>query len=313
LGRSLIPPLINIRGHAAPETREATQRAQFLIEQSESLGEHPDDPLLLFAVLYSSWVAKVVEFNGGACRDLAAQFLALAKKEGTAAPLIVGHRMAGMSLSGTGELTRARVHYGKALTLYDPAEHRPLATRFGQDLRVQNLMQRSLTTWMLGYANAAQADVRQALTDAREIGQAGTLMVVLCITGMTHVLCGNFSAVEAQSDEVIQLAKEKVSPIWGAFGTLNKCCASHLCDRNAEAIQMITTGMAAYRATRATIYLPFFLSHLSLAYARVGQLDHGLKSINEAMTTVEKPEKDGAKRRLLASRAKSRCSRSTRT
>ena len=137
-------------------------------------------PLLLFAVLYSSWIATVVQFNGGACRDLAAQFLALAKKDGTAAPLIVGHRMAGMSLSCTGELSRARSHYDKALALYDPTEHRRLATRFGQDLRVQNLMQRSLTMWMLGHPNAAQTDARQALTDAREIGQAGTLMVVLC-------------------------------------------------------------------------------------------------------------------------------------
>jgi len=284
---SLIPPLINIRGHAAPETREATQRAQLLIEQSEALGERPDDPLLLFAVLYSSWIATVVEFNGGACRDLAAQFLALAKKDGTAAPLIVGHRMAGMSLSCTGELSRARAHYDKALALYDPAEHRRLATRFGQDLRAQNLIQRSLTAWVLGYANAAQADVRQALADAREIGQAGTLMVVLCITGMTDVLCGNFSAAEVQSEEVIQLAKEKASPTWQGFGMMNKGCGLHLRDKNAEAIQMITAGMAVYRATRATVYLPFFLPHLSLAYARLGQLDEASKCIIEATTAIE--------------------------
>jgi hypothetical protein len=31
--------------------------------------------------------------NGDACRNLAAQFLALAKKDGTAAPLVVGYRM----------------------------------------------------------------------------------------------------------------------------------------------------------------------------------------------------------------------------
>jgi predicted ATPase/class 3 adenylate cyclase len=285
---SLIPALINVRGHAAPETREATQRARFLIEQSEARGEHPDDPLLLFTVLYSSWVAKLVEFNGGACRDLAAQFLALAKKDGTAAPLIVGHRMAGMSLSGTGALTRARAHYDKALALYNPAEHRRLATRFGQDLRVQNLQQRSLTAWMLGYPNAAQADARQALADARQISQASTLMVVLCITGMTHVLCGSFSAADTQSEEVIQLAKEKLSPIWRAFGMINKGCALRLCDRNAEAIQMITAGIAAYRATRATAYLPYFLSQLSLAYARVGRLDEASKCIIEATSTIEK-------------------------
>jgi predicted ATPase len=107
---SLIPALINIKGHAAPETREATQRARFLIEQSKALGEHPDDPLLLFAVLYSSWIANVVQFNGDACCDLAAHFLALAKKDGTPAPLIVGYRVAGHSLSYTGELTeRAQI------------------------------------------------------------------------------------------------------------------------------------------------------------------------------------------------------------
>jgi predicted ATPase len=252
------------------------------------LGEHPDDPLLLYTVLYSSWIAKFVEFDGGACRDLSAQFLALAKKDGSAAPLIVGHRMAGIALSYTGQLSRARAHYDKALALYDPIEHRPLATRFGQDLRVQNLMQRSLTMWMLGYPNAAQADVRQALADAREIGQAGSLMVALCHAGMIHVLCGSLLAAEAQSEEVIQLAKEKVSPIWKAFGMINMGCALHLCERDAEAIQMIPDGMAAYRATRATLLLPFFLSQLSLAYARVAQLDQASKSIIEATTTLEK-------------------------
>jgi predicted ATPase len=140
---------------------------------------------------------------------------------------------------------------------------------------------------MLGYPSAAQIDVREALTDAREIGQAGTLMVVLCVTGLTRVLCGSFSAAQAQSEEVIQLAKEKVSPIWGALGMMNKGCALHLCDRNAEAIQIITAGMAVYRATRAAVYLPFFLSQLSLAYARVRQLDEASKCIIEATTNIE--------------------------
>ena len=164
---ALIPPLINIRGHAAPETKEATLRARFLIEQSQARGEHPDDPLLLFTVLYSSWVASFVEIDGDACRNLAAQFLALAKKDGTAAPLVAGYRMMGNALSCTGDLVPARENYDKGLALYSPAEHRRLATRFGQDLRVGILIQRSVTMWMLGYPNAAQADVNQALADAR--------------------------------------------------------------------------------------------------------------------------------------------------
>ena len=105
--------------------------------------------------------------------------------------------------------------------------------------------------------------------------------------GLTRILCGNVSAANAQSDEVVLLAKEKVSPIWEGFGMMNKGCVLHLNDGNAEAIQMITAGMTIYRATRATVHLPFFLSRLSVAYARFGRLDEGSKCIVEALTATE--------------------------
>jgi predicted ATPase len=50
---------------------------------------------------------------------------------------------------------------------------------------------------------------------------------------------------------------------------------------------MITAGMTIYRATRATVHLPFFLSHLSVAYARFGRLDEASKCIVEALTATE--------------------------
>jgi hypothetical protein len=54
--------------------------------------------------------------------------------------------------------------------------HRPLATRFGLDSGVSILSFRSLAVWMLGYPEAGLADADRALKDAREIGQAATLM-----------------------------------------------------------------------------------------------------------------------------------------
>jgi predicted ATPase len=75
---ALINTLFHVKGYAAPETRAAADRARLLIEQAEALGEAPDDPLLLFSVLYAFWVANYVAFNGDIVRDLAAQFLAIA-------------------------------------------------------------------------------------------------------------------------------------------------------------------------------------------------------------------------------------------
>ena len=55
---ALINPLIHVKGYAAPETKAAVERARLLIEQAEALGEPPEDPLLLFSVLYGFWVAN---------------------------------------------------------------------------------------------------------------------------------------------------------------------------------------------------------------------------------------------------------------
>ena len=85
----------------------------------------------------------------------------------------------GTSLLLTGDIAEGRAHFDQAIALYDPAEHRPLATRFGQTSGWQFLSYRSLALWLLGYPEAALADADQALKDAREIGQAATLMVAL--------------------------------------------------------------------------------------------------------------------------------------
>ncbi len=71
---ALITPLIHVKGYAAPETKAAAERARLLIEQAEALGEPPEDPLLLFSVLFGVWAANVLAFNGDVCLDLAAHF-----------------------------------------------------------------------------------------------------------------------------------------------------------------------------------------------------------------------------------------------
>jgi hypothetical protein len=77
--------------------------------------------------------ASLVAFNAGALRDLTAQFLALAEKRRATVPLMVGHRLIGTSLLFTGDITEGRSHMDQAIALYDSAEHRLLATRFGQE------------------------------------------------------------------------------------------------------------------------------------------------------------------------------------
>ena len=73
-------PLLHVQGYAAPETRAAVERARLLIEQAEALGEPPEDPLLLFSVLYGFGSRTLSAFNGDVMRELAVAVLGAGRK-----------------------------------------------------------------------------------------------------------------------------------------------------------------------------------------------------------------------------------------
>jgi class 3 adenylate cyclase/predicted ATPase len=283
---ALITPIIHVKGYATVETKTAAEQARLLIEQAEALGEPPEDPLLLFSVLYAFWVANFVAFNGDVCRDLAAQFLVLAEKQRAKAPLMIGHRLMGTSLLIRGDITEGRAHLDQAIALYDPAEHRPLATRFGQDVGVAALSYRSWALWLLGYPEAALRDADDALKKAREIGQAASLMYALNHTTISYTLCGNHAEAASQAQELFALAEEKGAFFWKAAGMMRRGSVLALTGKASDANEMLISGITAYRSTGATGFLPLFLPQLARAHAELG-LKEAWRCIGEAMTAVE--------------------------
>jgi predicted ATPase len=283
---AIITPLMHVKGYAAPETKAAAEQARLLIEEAEALGEPPEDPLLLFSVLYGFWTASFVSFNGDAVRELADQFLTLAKKRRATVPLMIGHRMMG-SLLHRGDLGEGRAHLDRAIELYNPHEHRSLADRFGQDVRVAALSYRSWALWMLGYPDAALADASRAIEEAREIGQAASLMYALVHALLIHIQCGNFSIAKAQSDELIALASEKGALFWKAHGMLLQGFVLAVHGKIADAVRAITSGLTEWRSTGSTVFMPWCLSYLASAYAELGQSETAWRCIDEAITAVE--------------------------
>ncbi len=284
---ALANALMHTKGHAAAETKAAAEQARLLIEQAEALGEPPEDPLLLFSVLYAFWVANLVAFNGDAVRDLAAQFQALAEKQRTTAPLMIGHRLMGLSLLLAGDIAEGREHLDQAIALYDPAEHRPLATRFGQDVGVVILSFRSLALWLLGYPEAALRDADDALKNAREMGQAATLMYALGHAPIPYTLCGNYAAAAAHAQELVTLAEEKGALSWKANGIINQGSVLALTGRASDAIEMLSCGIGAFRATGATRWMPFYLLHSARAHAQLRQFEEAWRCIGEAMAAMK--------------------------
>ena len=80
------------------------------------------------------------------------------------------------ALALTGDLIGGKEHYDRALAIYDPAQHGLLTTRSGRDVGVTLLSFRASCVWQLGYPAASRNDAERAVKNARETGQATTLM-----------------------------------------------------------------------------------------------------------------------------------------
>jgi predicted ATPase len=286
---------------AAPVPLDSAERRQLTVMFCDLVGStalsarlDPEDLRRIISA-YHRCSAELIERNGGfvakymgdVMRELAAQFLALAEKQGAAVPLMVGHRNMGVSLLHTGDIEEALVHIDRAIALYDPAEHRQLATRFGQDVRVALLFYRSLGLWPLGFPEAALADADRAIREAREIGQAASLMAALTLTSLTHIHCGRYAIASVQLDEVITLASEKGALFWKIGGMLVKGCLLAVTGKASTAVPMITSGLGAWRQTGTSVWTPTYVLYLARAYAEFGEFDDASRSIGEAMTAVQ--------------------------
>ena len=125
--------------------------------------------------------------------------------------------------------------------------------QFGQDPVMSILSYRSWALWFLGCPEAALADADQALKHAREIGHAATLMYALFFTSFTHICCGNYATANALIDELASLADEKDAMSWKAFGTMLQGSLFALTGKASDAVQLINSGITAFRSTGATL------------------------------------------------------------
>ena len=125
---------------------------------------------------------------------------------------------------------------------FDPVAHRALATRFSQDHRVSVLPYRAFALWALGYPEAALADAERAISDARAIGQAATLMYALVNTSFyIHVTCGNYATANMHLDELVTLADEKGALLWKAIGMAQRGCVMALTGKHRMMISGLTS------------------------------------------------------------------------
>jgi predicted ATPase len=84
------------------------------------------------------------------------------------------------------------------------------------------------------------------------------------------------------------LAEKKAARFWTINRTLSQGFLFAVTGEPSNAVEMITSGIAALRATGYTHSMPWWLSHLAVAHVDLDQLDDAQRCIGEALDAIEK-------------------------
>jgi class 3 adenylate cyclase/predicted ATPase len=272
--------LIAAKGLAAPEVAGVYDRAHDLCAEV-------GDEQLLFAALCGQYWFRSQQGRLDKTLEIAQQVLSLAKKQEDPAPLLVGHRIVGTSLFHLGRLDEAQPQLECVQALYHPARHSFLASLYTFDPRVLSSLFLSWCLYCLGYCEQARARSDVCLRWAKEVSHPHTTAHALAGAATLSQLLRERGRVEEQSEKLVALASEQGFPFWLAIGRVLKGWAMAGAGDTTQGIAMLRSGLAAYQATGAELWAPYFLGLLAEACANTGQPDEGLSLVSEALAGVK--------------------------
>ena len=149
---ALAHALMHTKGYAAPETKASFKQARLYIEEAEAA--RTSLPTIHCCCSPSSSVSgsrTMWHSMGTWCATLRGSLWSLRRNKGQQSRLWLGIALREFPYCSRAAPPKAGHHLDQAIALYDPAEHRPLATRFGQDSGVASLTFRSwalMDSWL---------------------------------------------------------------------------------------------------------------------------------------------------------------------
>jgi tetratricopeptide (TPR) repeat protein len=164
--------LQTLKGHAAPETGDAYQRARELWEELGSPSEFLHVP-------FAQSVYHVFRSEISRSQLLAEDLLRLSRERNDAAGLVLGHLAVGRDLLFAGRFAAARSHFEEGLAVYDPLSHRSLVHHAGVHPHITSRALLGIVLFCLGFPDQALAQSNAAIVDAESLAHPLSLAASL--------------------------------------------------------------------------------------------------------------------------------------
>jgi tetratricopeptide (TPR) repeat protein len=272
-----------LKGWAAPEVWTSLHPALGL---AKSRSRHE----ALVPIYYGLYVNVLVQ--GRVAESLAWVNEMLASAEATGDPdlLIVGHRTACTTYFALGDFNQSREHGNRVVALYSEEKHRHLADMINTDPKTAVGIYVSLGTWMLGYPDQAVRACDAKDEHARRRGHPFDLAYALTIGAQVWDLRCEPEQLLVRVEETERLGRphslpfisEVVAQVYKGVAWLRAGCLT-------QGIPHLRGAMEKWNSNGAVIFMPNFRATLAEGIALSGDLDGGLRLIEDSLTQIARP------------------------
>jgi predicted ATPase len=277
---SLGPPLTALKGWAPPEMAVAYERAQ---ELCQNINDHSQ----LIPALWLLSVYRLGRSEHAEVDQLVARFFRLAQQAGDPALL----SMASLQVSPfyQGKFSEARDPLERTCSFRDLSQQCTLAQQYGMAPVVVGPAYLAECLWFLGFP--IQAD-RYSM-DARELAEGIKHPMTSCyaISRSCWLAAskGDIAALQDQSEKLYRITQrygfknfEFAAVFFENWANVQRGMSA------AEMIEKMYQMIEAYHATGTVLNHTAFLVLFAQACGKSGQIERGLKAINDSMDLAER-------------------------
>jgi predicted ATPase len=275
--------LLVTKGQAAPEVERAYTQARALCQQ---VGETPQ----LAQSLLGLWRFYIARPQFHTAREIGETLLRLSQGARDPALAAVAHYTLGVPWLRLGALSAARQHLEEGIAHDTSDQRRVLIFRIGQDPGVACRIYAAVTLWLLGYPEQALARLHETLALAHALSHPYSQAFAWCEAAVVSQCRRDVSTAHEQAEAAVALATTQGFPLYAAQGTIVRGWALAMQGQGEAGMAQVRQGIAAFRATGAALFVPYFCTVLADVCDHLGHPEDGLQALAEADTLVEQQE-----------------------
>ncbi|HYY30024.1 MAG TPA: hypothetical protein VE860_18920, partial [Chthoniobacterales bacterium] len=269
------------RGYGAYEAEVCFKRVESL---SNSLGRP-----IPHSALIGQWRYSLVTEKLSTTLRIAKRIYSLAQEQNDTALMMGAYRALSATLFFLGDFEFAREYAMRGLQIWRTrgAEYQPEEITAHP---VAYLYYEALCEWHFGEFASSQANTAEAISLAKELNDIHGLAVSLFFAGILAQCERDHAKLELLASNMIELSTRQNFALWLAGGVALRGWARSVSGHAAEGISCIEDGIKEFRATGATLTIPFFLALKAEALHMSDRTFEALEATNEAEALAERAE-----------------------